>query len=370
MKRVFASGGRIEVRDVAEPELRPGEVLIETAHSAISVGTEQWLIEGSRDPNYVNHEYPSEPPSWPKTRSPIRLRHPLPRRPDGSAISLGYSLAGYVREVHDDVVDLQPGDLVAASGSQCAHHAEVVAVPRNLVARVPDGVGSHDAALVTLGSIAVTGLRATGCHFGETIALYGMGLLGLLGGQIGVRAGFRIIGIDIDDARLDLARRLGIEQVVNPRAIDATEAVRNLTDGFGADGVVLGVKTESSEPLNQSFDMCRQRGTVVAQGLFGWDIDRSRFYRNQIRLVPAIGYGVGRYDPVYEEGNTDHPIGLARWTGNRNQEYFLDSLRRGHVDTGAIAPTHVPIESAPDAYELLRQEDRPPTVILEYAAGR
>jgi len=267
------------------------------------------------------------------------------------------------------VVDLRPGDLVAASGSQCAHHAEVVSVPRNLVARVPGDVELRDAALVTLGSVSMTALRATRCQFGETVVLYGMGMLGLLAAQVGLAAGYRLIGIEIDQNRTDLAHEIGVEHVLDPRKIDATTAVMDLTDGFGADAVIIGVKTESNEPLNQAFDMCRQRGRVVAQGLFGMKIDRSRFYANQVELVPAIGYGLGRYDPVYEEGNNDYPIGLGRWTGNRNQEHFLSLIGEGRVNGRLIAPIEVPIAHASEAYDLLKSDDRPPTVVLSYDSG-
>lgn len=369
MRRIFAEQGRAVVRDVPKPELRSGEVLIDTSYSAVSAGTEMWLLEGSSDPDFVNHEYPTSPPRWPKTRTPIERNHPLPRDPDPTAISLGYSLSGVVIDVDDRVVDLSPGDRVAASGSQAAHHAEVVAVPRNLVARVPDGVDLRDAALVTVGAIATTALRDTDCQFGETIVLYGMGLLGLLAGQIGKSAGYRIVGIDIDDSRLEMARQLGIGHMINSQREDATARIKELTDGYGADAVILGVKTASSEPLNHSFDMCRQRGRVVAQGLFGWEIDRSRLFANQVTLIPAIGYGLGRYDPVYEEGNVDYPIGLARWTENRNQEYFLSLLADEKIATERIAPVRIPISDAPTAYDLLRSDDRPPTIIFEYPSA-
>jgi len=366
MLRVFAIGGRAELVEVPEPELRQGEVLVAPAYSAISVGTELWLVNGSADPEFGVHEYPPEPPTWPKVRSPIRPHHPLPRAQPSGRYSIGYSLAGRVVEVHDDVVDLAPGDLVACSGSQCAHHAELVAVPRNLVARVPDGLALDEAAFVTLGSIAMTGLRDTNRQFGETIVVYGLGLLGLLAGQIGLASGFRIVGVDIDDGRLELAHRLGISDTVNPLRADVVAEVLARTDGFGADGVLLGVKAESSEPLNLAFDMCRQRARVIAQGLFGMEIDRARLYRNQVSVHPAVGYGLGRYDPVYEEGNIDLPIGLARWTGNRNQEHFLRVLAERRVDVRTLAPIQVPFADAPAAYELLQRDDRPPTVVLRY----
>ncbi len=368
MKRVYARGGVAIVRDVPEPEIRKGEVLIKTAYSAISVGTEMWLIEGSADPTFTNHEYPPDPPRWPKTRSPIGRNYPLPRPPDPEAISLGYSLSGRVVDVHDQVTDLRAGDAVAASGSQCAHHAGVVAVPRSLVARVPAGLPLRDAALVTLGSVAVTALRETRCQFGERIVLYGLGLLGLLAAQVGKAAGFNLIGIEIDEGRLSLARSMGLE-VINPNTTDPVRRVKDLTDGFGADAVILGLKTASSEAMNMAFDMCRQRARVVAQGLFGMEVERSRFYANQVELVPVIGYGLGRYDPVYEEGNTDYPIGLGRWTENRNQEYFLRLLVEGHVNSSLIAPVSVPIERAPEAYDIIRGPDRPPTVLLTYEGG-
>ena len=368
MRRLFAIGGRAELVDVPEPELRQGEVLVAPAYSAISVGTELWLVNGSADPDFGVHEYPPDPPRWPKIRSPIRRRHPLPRAQPTDRYSIGYSLAGRVVAVHDDVVDLAPGDLVACSGSQCSHHAELVAVPRNLVARVPEGLPLDEASFVTLGGIAMTGLRDTQCQFGETIVVYGLGLLGLLAGQIGLAGGFRIIGIDIDPGRLELARSLGIADVVNPDETDVVEAVLERTDGFGADGVLVGVKADSSEPLNLAFDMCRQRARVIAQGLFGFDIDRARLYRNQVSVHPAVGYGLGRYDPVYEEGNIDLPIGLARWTGNRNQEHFLRLLAERRVDVRTLAPVQVPFDRAPEAYDLLQRPDRPPTVVLKYGA--
>lgn len=368
MRQVVASGGRAEFRELPEPELRRGEVLIRTAYSAVSVGTETWLIDGSGDPTFVNHEYPPDPARWAKIRSAIQREAPLPRPHAPGFLAIGYSLAGRVIAVDDSVVDLQPGDLVAASGSQCAHHAEVVAVPRNLVAKVPDGVDLADASLVTLGSIAITALRATQCRFGETVVLYGMGLLGLLAGQIGTAGGFRVIGLDIADTQLDMARRLGLEHLFNPSRENVVAKIRELTDGFGADAVILGVKADSSEPLNHAFDMCRQRGVVVAQGLFGMEIDRGRFYANQISLVPAIGYGLGRYDPVYEEANEDYPIGLGRWTGNRNQGYFLELLRSRAIDLSPIAPLRIPFDEAPEAYERFRRPDRPATVVFRYGA--
>jgi threonine dehydrogenase-like Zn-dependent dehydrogenase len=366
MRRVFARDGRAVLCDVPEPELRPGEVLVAPAFSAISTGTELWYIRGSGDPTFTVQEYPEDPPHWPKIRTDVRLHNPLPRPADREYYSIGYSLAGRVVAVGADIVDIAPGDEVACSGSQCAHHAERVAVPRNLVAKVPPGVALEDAAFVTLGAISVAALREAACQFGETVVVYGLGLLGLLVGQIATAAGYRVIGLEIDARRLALARQLGIGNLVNPAEEDAVARVLQLTEGYGADAVVLGVVTDSDEPLNQSFDMCRQRGRVVGLGLFGWNIERQRMFANEVSVHPVHAYGPGRYDPVYEEGNVDYPIGLVRWTENRNQAYFLDLLAQERVSVGQLAPVHVPFHRAPEAYDLLQSADRPPTVLFRY----
>ncbi|TMG25190.1 MAG: zinc-binding dehydrogenase [Chloroflexi bacterium] len=369
MKRVLAAGGRAVVRDVPEPELRAGDVLVQTHFSAISAGTERYFIEGSGDPTFTASEYPGDPPHWPKIRNAGVRRGPLPRPVLPGHFSIGYSLAGRVLAVGADVLDLSPGDAVACSGSQCAHHAERVAVPRNLTVRVPDQVPLRDAAFVTLGAIGMASVRETRCQFGETVVIYGLGLLGLLAGQIAGAAGLRVIGFDLDGRRLQLARELGIPDVHDPRRNNPLEIVRGATDGFGADSVILAVQTESEEPLNLSFDLCRQRGNVVALGQFGWQIDRQRMFENEVTIRPVRAYGPGRYDPVYEEGNSDYPIGWVRWTENRNQAAFLRLLDEGKVKVAPLSPVTVPFDRAPEAYDLLQAEDRPPTVVLAYDAS-
>ena len=269
--------------------------------------------------------------------------------------------------VPGNVTDIQVGDLVACSGDQAAHHAERVAVPRNLLTKVPEGVRPEQAAFVTLGTIATHALRRTGCFFGETVVVYGLGLLGLLTVQIAKSAGIYVIGLDIDSRRFDQARGYGALAVINPREHDATSAVNAATNGFGADAVILSVFTESSEPLNHAFDLCRQRGTVVGIGAFGMNIARERMFARDVTLLPSLAYGPGRYDHIYEEGSVDFPIGYVRWAENRNMEAFLRLIAEGKVEVDSLAPIHVPIEEAPSAYELLRSPERPATVLLTYA---
>jgi threonine dehydrogenase-like Zn-dependent dehydrogenase len=369
MKRVFATEGRVVILDVPEPKLRPGEVLVAPAFSVISSGTEMHIIEGTAHPSTTGRDtYPSPTnPRRPQLRSQgTRWDGPAPRTIQPPLAALGYSLAGTVLAVGSNIVDIAPGDRVACSGNQCAVHAERVAVPRNLVARVPDGLVLDQAAFVTLGAIAIQGIRRAGCQFGETLVVHGLGLLGLLAVQIAKSAGLYVLGLDINDERVRQARALGADVALNPTLEDPRAAIRQLTDGFGADGVFLAVVTPSSEPLNLSFDLCRQRGTVVGVGLFGMEISRDRMYARDVQFHPAIAYGPGRYDTVYEEGGVDYPIGYVRWTENRNQGHFLRLLAEGKVDLSGLAPIRVPFADAPRAYDILHGPDRPPTVIFTY----
>lgn len=371
MKRVFALGGKAVLRDVPEPELRPGHVLVETAFSAISSGTESYIIRGTADPNHHNSEYPNPDSPGVQYRDPaVPYRGPMPlTQNDGAAASIGYSNAGRVIAVSPEVTDLKPGDRVACSGSQCAVHAERVSVPRNLIAHVPANVGLDQASFVTLGAISMEALRRTETSFGEIVVVYGLGLLGLLATQMAHYAGIRVIGLDIDARRLEQATRMGADLVLDPRQQDPLKAIRGFTGGFGADGVILGIVDESSEPLNLSFEMARHRGIVVGLGLFGMDIGRSRMFDRDIRFVGSRAYGPGRYDPVYEEGNVDFPIGYVRWTENRNQQEFLRELSVGAVTVDELAPIRVPIAEAPRAWELLKTVDRPATVLIDYGLG-
>jgi len=363
MRRIFARGGHAIIGEVDVPTLRRGEVLVRTAFSTVSAGTEMWILRKSAEGDARDEEYPGDTP-WvdPHIRAGI-LHAEKPRRPVPGHISLGYSLSGIVEAVSPEVTDIAPGDRVACMGSQCAHHAEVVAIPRNLAVRVPDGLGLEQAGFVTLAAICEEALRRCAITFGETVVLYGLGLLGLLAGQIAMAAGYYVIGLDIDPRRLDQARAFGITDVHDPRAIDPVELVRSRTAGFGADAVVLGIVNESSEPTNLSLRMTRQHGRVVGLGLFGLDVQRE--YLSDRLLMRSIAYGPGRYDPEYEEASVDYPIGLVRWTENRNAQHALRMMAEGKLSTVGLA-TQFPFATAPDGYALLHTPERPPTIQFVY----
>ncbi len=367
MKQVFGRGGEIVVLDVPAPEVEPGRILVDTWFSAISSGTEKGLIvEAAEHPQLETELGPSRK-SKPKLRSrPAPGPGTVRSLPPGVQVH-GYRSSGVVVAVGEGIDDLRPGDRVACSGMQCAFHAERVSVPRNLASPVPDGVPLEAAAFNTLGTISMNALRRANVQFGESVVMYGLGLLGQLAVQIARGAGMRVIGIDLDPERVDLAVRRGAHAAIDARAVpDPVARVMELTDGFGADAVLLFVATASDEPLNLALRMTRQRGSVVGIGVFGTRFERDFWSGPQIRLVPSQAYGPGRYDDSYEEEGVDYPIGYVRWTENRNQQEFLRLLADGTVTVDELAPIHLPVTEAADAYDLLRRPGPPPTVLLTY----
>ena len=373
IKKLFAQGGKAVIAEIPDPVLRPGEVLIAPAYSVVSAGTETNTIQMSADPARLhNHDYPAPDGHrfGPQLRSAsVKWGGAGPRTAPEEYALIGYSLAGIVVDVAPDVTDLKPGDRVAASGSQCAHHAELVAIPRSLTTRVPDSASLDAAAFVTLGTIAMESIRLTRATFGSTIVMYGLGLLGLLGTQIASAAGIYTVGLDLDPRRRDEARGFGAVATPDPTdEAEVTRVVLGLTDGFGADGVVLGVVTTSNGPMNHAFELCRQKGVVVGLGAFGTTIERDLMVWNDVTLVMQLAYGPGRYDSVYEEGNVDYPIGYVRWTENRNSQHFLRLVGEGKVQPLAIEPERFAFADAPAAYQRLTQPDRPATLLFEYPA--
>jgi len=351
------------VIEIDPPECGPGKLLVRTIASTVSAGTEMSVLRRSAMPDARDVEYPGEPPY---VRPPIRhwmhaAPEPTPSLP--GRLSLGYSLAGRVIEVGSDVPDIAVGDLVACAGSQDAHHAEVAAVSRSLAAPIPEGLDPFAAAFVTPGGVAVEAVRRTDCRFGESVLVFGLGLVGIIAAQIAQIAGMTVIGFEPSPDRRQSARMFGIRDVLDPSAPEARDFVMERTGGFGADAAMLTLVSESSRPINQAFELTRRGGRVVGVGVFGMTLERGAVFDRS--YVHAIAFGAGRYDPWYEEGNVDYPIQHARWTENRTMAYFLRLLSQGEVSvTGMAEP--FPVEQAPAAYARLSAPDRPFTVQFAY----
>jgi threonine dehydrogenase-like Zn-dependent dehydrogenase len=365
-RRLFALNGEPVIRTVSLNGPRAGEILVATAFSTVSRGTELGILRKSLDPNAADEEYPQSS-LWSRPIRGLSLPDNTPRLLKPGMRSLGYSLSGTVLHVGEKVTHIRLGDRVACSGSQCAHHSQIVCVPESLAVRVSDGVSLEDASFVTLGAISIEAVRATRCTFGETIVVYGLGLVGLLVAQIARAAGLRVIAVDTDDNRIAIARAQGTIDAVNPNQVDLVECVTERTEGFGADAVVLALSTSSGDPLNAAFDLCRQRGIVVGLGLFPADVDRRRM--RDITFVRTIAYGPGRYDPWYEEGNVDYPIGFVRWTENRNMRHFLWLLEEHRVTLEGLVGSQYPLEEAAKAYRALSSSGAPPTIQFSYGAN-
>ena len=360
--------GDMTVADVPPPTVTAGNVLVRTVASLVSVGTERSVIELAKM-NPVQKAR-ARPDLVRKIVTRIgqegllstaqnvlnRLSTPLP---------LGYSSAGIVEVVGAGVTDLAPGDRVACAGAGYANHAEVVCVPRNLVTRIPDGVAFQDAAFVTLGAIALHGVRQANLTLGESVVVIGLGLIGQLTVQLCAAQGCRVFGIDLDPAKVELAKTLGME--AGASGGDMLQAVLAFTRHRGADAVLITASTKSSEPIAQAAELSRDRARIVAVGDIGLDVPRRPFYDKEIDLRLSRSYGPGRYDPSYEEKGRDYPIGYVRWTENRNMEAFLDLIATQRVKITPLITKRFAIEMATEAYEsVLGGTDTLIGVILDY----
>ena len=239
----------------------------------------------------------------------------------------GYSAAGVVVEVGSEVVGISVGDRVACAGAGVANHAELLDVPVNLTVPVPEKLSMDEAATVTLGAIAMQGVRRAQPTLGETVVVVGLGILGQIVGQLLKAHGCRVIGSDIDDGRIEVARQNGLDVGISAKEGDFVQHVLKLTDGFGADAIVITAASQSSELLAQAFQACRRKGRVVVVGDVGLNIARNDIYAKEIDFFISTSYGPGRYDPVYEEEGNDYPLAYVRWTENRNMAEYLRQIR-------------------------------------------
>jgi predicted dehydrogenase/threonine dehydrogenase-like Zn-dependent dehydrogenase len=368
MRQVFLSkSGSLLVEEVPAPGCGPGEVLIDVAWSLISTGTETAAVADRDLRSRLESALRLARLGAARLRS-AGLQETLrkARVREGIAAPTGYSVAGVVRELGSEVTDLRPGQLVAAGGSEYAHHAEVVAVPRSLVVPVPEGVSARGGSFATVGAIALQGVRQAAPQVGESAVVVGLGLVGQLTVQILAAAGCRVIGVDPRADRVELARA-GLVAGCGAAADEIEKTVAAATGGTGADVVLLCAGTASNEPLNVAMRVVRQRGRVVVVGSVGMELERSPFYQKEVELTISCSYGPGRYDPSYEEEGLDYPIGFVRWTENRNLGAFLDLVARGRIDPEPLVAAEHPLEDAPLAFAAAKASSDPRVaVVLRY----
>jgi predicted dehydrogenase/threonine dehydrogenase-like Zn-dependent dehydrogenase len=286
---------------------------------------------------------------------------------DDQGWNVGYSAAGEVLAVGEGVEDLAVGDLVACAGAGYANHADYVCVPRNLVARVPEGCDLQVAASTTVGTIALQGVRRAQPQLGETVAVLGLGLIGQITAQLLTANGCRVVGFDLQAGRVARAKKLGMACGTSDRE-EFTKLIRDLTGGRGVDRTLITAATKSDAVINQAMEITRAKGTVVIVGDVGLKVERASFYRKEIDLLMSTSYGPGRYDSGYEEEGQDYPYAYVRWSLNRNMQAYLDLCATGKLQVGALVDRVVSVDEAPSAYRALAdaQEDAPLGVLLRY----
>ncbi len=369
MKQVVQNykSGELALLDVPVPGCKPGGVLVRTAYSLISTGTE--LMKVSEAGMSMLGKARSRPDQVAKVVQSVATNG-VPatyRKVMGKLDSytpLGYSLCGVVEQVGAGIDDVKVGDLVACAGNEHALHAELNWVPKNLYAPVPDGLAPRDAAFGTVGSIALQGVRQGESRLGEVALVVGLGLIGQLVVQLLAASGVRVVGADPDPVRCELAERLGAAACGDPASPAVESAVAELTDGHGVDQVYLAAGGGSNQPVELAARLCRDRGRVVDIGKCRLDLPWNAYYEKELDVRFSRSYGPGRYDPEYELEGRDYPIGYVRWTERRNLACFLDLVARGRVDVAPLISHTAAFDDAVETYRRLKDGDLKAVAVL------
>lgn len=359
MKQVLQNfrSGELRVADVPAPVVQGGQVLVRNLYSVVSAGTERHAVDFAQKGLLAKAR--ARPDLVRKVMQYARTdgietayRLAVTRLDDWKP--LGYSSSGRVVEVGPGAAGVARGALVACAGAGYANHAEWIVVPANLTARVPEGVRPEGAAFATLGAIALEGIHRAELSPGESVGVIGLGLVGQLTALILRQYNFPVLGMDVNPAQVERMKALGMTATVTGEAVGAAQA---LSAGAGLDAVIVTAATASSDPIRLAGEVSRMRGRVSAVGLVGMDVPRQLYYDKELDLRVSRSYGPGRYDPQYEEKGHDYPIGHVRWTEKRNLQEFLRLLATGLDLTPLITHT-VPLEQAPDVYEMLLRNPR------------
>ncbi|WP_353946588.1 bi-domain-containing oxidoreductase [Streptomyces sp. HUAS MG91] len=373
MKQVVQNykSGELAVLDVPVPGCKPGGVLVRSAYSLISTGTE--MMKVSEAGMSMLGKARSRPDQVAKVMQSVATNG-VPatyRKVMGKLDSytpLGYSLCGIVEQVGAGVDDVKVGDLVACAGNEHALHAELNWVPKNLYSPVPEGLAPRHAAFGTVGSIALQGVRQGEPQLGEVALVIGLGLIGQLVTQLLTAAGVRVVGVDPDPSRCELAERLGAAASGDPASAAVEAAVAELTGGHGVDQVYLAAGGSSNQPVELAARLCRDRGRVVDIGKCRLDLPWNAYYEKELDVRFSRSYGPGRYDPEYELEGRDYPIGYVRWTERRNLACFLDLVARGRVDVDPLVSHIADFDDAVDTYQRLKDgELKAVAVLFRYA---
>ena len=360
--------GVTAIVEAPAPKVTHGTLLIKTTRSLISAGTERMLVGFGKASLLAKAR--QQPERVLDVLGKVRTDGLFAtvdavRSKLGQPLPLGYCNVGEVVEVGDGVTQFMPGDRVVSNGP----HADIVRVPVNLCAKIPDGVSDEAAAFTVVASIGLQGMRLAEPTIGESFVVVGAGLIGLLTVQLLRAQGCRVLAIDFDDAKLALARSYGAETCNPAHGEDPVAAGAAFSRGHGVDGVIISASTKSSEPVTQAARMCRKRGRIVLVGVTGLELNRADFYEKELSFQVSCSYGPGRYDPEYEEGGRDYPLAFVRWTEQRNFEAILDLMKSGDIKTEDLITSRFAFEAAEAAYSALTADGSGLGLILEYQSS-
>jgi len=354
MKQIVQNlkSGDTILEEVPSPQVKPGHVLIQTTRSLVSAGTERMLVEFGHA-NLIQKAR-QQPDKVRMVLDKIRSDGLLPTLEAvfnklGQPLPLGYCNVGRVVDAGFKFYDLgfKKGDRVVSNGP----HAEIVCVPGNLCAKIPDGVSDDAATFTVIGAVGLQGVRLLKPVFGETVVVIGLGLIGLIASQILRANGCRVIGFDYEQTKVDIAGKLGIIAVNPAGGTDQVRFVEEQTGGIGADAVLITASAKGNEIISQSARMSRKRGRIVLVGVVGLDISRAEFYEKELSFQVSCSYGPGRYDDNYEQKGQDYPVAFVRWTEKRNFEAILSAIESGQLDVESLITERVPLTEYSRIYE-------------------
>lgn len=356
MKQIIQDlkNGNTILEEVPAPMVKPGSVLIKTTRSLVSLGTERMLVEFGRAS--LIEKARQQPEKVKMVLDKMKSDGLLPTLEAvfnklGTPLPLGYCNVGRIVEIGSGVTEFQVGDRVASIGP----HAEFVCVPKNLIAKIPDSVTDDEASFTVIGSIGLQGIRLLNPTFGETVAVIGLGLIGMITAELLKANGCKVVGFDFDQQKIDLAKEKGID-AINPKdGADPVKTISEKTDGIGCDGVVITASNKSNDIISQAARMSRKRGRIVLVGVIGLELNRTEFYEKELTFQVSCSYGPGRYDSNYEDKGNDYPFAFVRWTEKRNFEAILNAISSGQLDVQQLITAQVKLKDYNKIYGDMKQ---------------
>lgn len=347
--------GATVLEEVPVPQVKSGYVLIQTTRTLVSLGTERMLVEFGKA-NLIDKAR-QQPDKVKQVLDKIKTDGLQPTLEAvfnklGQPLPLGYCNVGKVIAVGKGVTEFVVGDRVASNGN----HAEYVCVPKNLVAKIPDNVTDEEAAFTVIGSIGLQGIRLLNPQLGETIVVVGLGLIGLVVAQLLKANGCRVIGVDYDQQKVDMAASKGVIAINPGKGVDPVKFVEEQTNSVGADGIIITASTKSDEVIHQACEMSRKRGRIILVGVIGLNMRRDDFYKKELSFQVSCSYGAGRYDEEYENKGHDYPLAYVRWTEKRNFETILQTIASGGLDVKSLITEEVELKDYQEIYGDMRKK--------------